>query len=266
MSGRKHISRLQLALGIMIVTCSNCAARYAVDPLAIGPAGRTVECARCHHRWFQRVEVSAGSARPGDPPADSRRHRPASGRHRAQARLRLEPGSGGGGRRGDPVGRGRLRLPPGHHGDDVQRGEVGRPVSVATAASPPAAPAKITMPDPPARAQLEIDVAASRIELIDGHYVVQGEIVNTGQAIGSTSTLKLTFKKDNRRAGRALLRAWSRGRSRPARGSASARRSTIRPTARPTSCPPSNERRSHGRPPRPSPSASLPPRSPPGST
>src|SRR5437868_8102018 len=39
----------------MIVTCSNCAARYAVDPLAIGPAGRTVECARCHHRWFERA-------------------------------------------------------------------------------------------------------------------------------------------------------------------------------------------------------------------
>src|SRR5437867_3412056 len=41
----------------MIVSCSNCAARYAVDPLAIGPAGRTVECARCHHRWFQRLEA-----------------------------------------------------------------------------------------------------------------------------------------------------------------------------------------------------------------
>ena len=41
----------------MIVTCSNCASRYAVDPLAVGPSGRTVECARCHHRWYQRVEV-----------------------------------------------------------------------------------------------------------------------------------------------------------------------------------------------------------------
>ena len=60
-----------------------------------------------------------------------------------------------------------------------------------------AAPAKMTMPDPPARAQLEIDVAASKVELVDGRYVVQGEIVNTGQATGSASTLKLTFKKDN---------------------------------------------------------------------
>ena len=46
-----------LAPCLMIVTCSNCAARYAVDPLAVGPGGRTVECARCHHRWFQRVEA-----------------------------------------------------------------------------------------------------------------------------------------------------------------------------------------------------------------
>lgn len=35
----------------MQVTCPNCGARYAVDPLAIGPTGRTVQCARCSHRW-----------------------------------------------------------------------------------------------------------------------------------------------------------------------------------------------------------------------
>ncbi|MGE4077741.1 MAG: MJ0042-type zinc finger domain-containing protein, partial [Reyranella sp.] len=32
----------------MHVTCSNCGARYIVDPLAIGPTGRTVQCARCN--------------------------------------------------------------------------------------------------------------------------------------------------------------------------------------------------------------------------
>jgi predicted Zn finger-like uncharacterized protein len=37
----------------MQVTCPNCGARYAVDPLAIGPTGRTVQCARCSHRWFE---------------------------------------------------------------------------------------------------------------------------------------------------------------------------------------------------------------------
>lgn len=35
----------------MQVTCPNCGARYAVDPMAIGPTGRTVQCARCSHRW-----------------------------------------------------------------------------------------------------------------------------------------------------------------------------------------------------------------------
>ena len=47
----------------MIVSCSNCGARYAVDPLAIGPIGRTVQCARCSHRWFEKV--AGPSAAPG---------------------------------------------------------------------------------------------------------------------------------------------------------------------------------------------------------
>src|ERR1044072_4413764 len=38
----------------MQVTCPNCGARYAVDPLAIGPTARTVQCARCSHRWRER--------------------------------------------------------------------------------------------------------------------------------------------------------------------------------------------------------------------
>jgi len=38
----------------MQVTCPNCGARYAVDPLAIGPTGRTVQCARCSHQWRER--------------------------------------------------------------------------------------------------------------------------------------------------------------------------------------------------------------------
>lgn len=48
----------------MQVTCPNCRARYAVDPLAIGPMGRTVQCARCAHRWFETVTV-----RPPEEPA-----------------------------------------------------------------------------------------------------------------------------------------------------------------------------------------------------
>lgn len=41
----------------MQVTCTNCRARYAVDPLAIGPSGRIVQCARCGDRWFQTVKL-----------------------------------------------------------------------------------------------------------------------------------------------------------------------------------------------------------------
>lgn len=47
----------------MQVTCPNCGARYAVDPLAIGPVGRIVQCARCAHRWLQTVAAATAAAR-----------------------------------------------------------------------------------------------------------------------------------------------------------------------------------------------------------
>jgi predicted Zn finger-like uncharacterized protein len=46
----------------MQVTCPSCGARYAVDPLAIGPVGRIVQCARCAHRWLQTVAVATLAA------------------------------------------------------------------------------------------------------------------------------------------------------------------------------------------------------------
>lgn len=48
----------------MQVTCPNCGARYAVDPLAIGPNGRTVQCARCSHRWRERPIAPAAVVPP----------------------------------------------------------------------------------------------------------------------------------------------------------------------------------------------------------
>ena len=46
----------------MQVSCPNCRARYAVDPLAIGPTGRIVQCARCSDRWFQTVKLEPSAA------------------------------------------------------------------------------------------------------------------------------------------------------------------------------------------------------------
>ena len=46
----------------MQVTCPNCGARYAVDPLAIGPVGRIVQCARCANRWLQTVAAAVQDA------------------------------------------------------------------------------------------------------------------------------------------------------------------------------------------------------------
>ncbi|MDP1962046.1 MAG: hypothetical protein Q8K93_07590 [Reyranella sp.] len=60
--------------------------------------------------------------------------------------------------------------------------------------APPSTAARGTLPD---QARLEIDLDASRIELVDGRYVMLGEVVNMGQAPGSTNRLKLIFRKDN---------------------------------------------------------------------
>jgi predicted Zn finger-like uncharacterized protein len=175
----------------MIVTCSNCTARYAVDPLAVGPSGRTVECARCHHRWFQRVTVP--------PPPPDLVIRPPSPGATAQLPAVIAPKPEFGWNRVLAVAAVVVLLLAATafvFRQDIMA-MMSNEASAGHSASIAAAPAKMTMPEPPARAQLEIDVAASRIELVEGRYVVQGEIVNTGQATGSTSTLKLTFKKDN---------------------------------------------------------------------
>lgn len=60
----------------MQVSCPNCRARYAVDPLAIGPAGRTVQCARCSERWFQTVKIEPPPA--ASPAAESTQAAPAA--------------------------------------------------------------------------------------------------------------------------------------------------------------------------------------------
>lgn len=44
----------------MILSCPSCQARYLVNPVQLGDAGRRVKCARCHHVWY--------AARPADSP------------------------------------------------------------------------------------------------------------------------------------------------------------------------------------------------------
>jgi len=181
----------------MLVICTNCAARYAVDPLAIGPTGRTVECALCHHRWFQRVE--------GLPPPPDLVIRPPTRGLKAQLPAVIEPKSDFAWSRLLAVTVVVVVLIAAAAAFAFRNeimamisneANAERPVAVATAAAAPAA-AKVAMPEPAARAQLEVDMATSKIEMIDGHYVVQGEIVNNGRATGATSTLRLTFKKEN---------------------------------------------------------------------
>lgn len=46
----------------MQIVCPNCSARYMVDPAAIGPRGRTVQCFRCGHRWMAHVEPEPADA------------------------------------------------------------------------------------------------------------------------------------------------------------------------------------------------------------
>ncbi len=36
----------------MLIVCPNCATSYMIDQAAVGPAGRTVRCARCRASWF----------------------------------------------------------------------------------------------------------------------------------------------------------------------------------------------------------------------
>jgi predicted Zn finger-like uncharacterized protein len=36
----------------MLIVCPSCASSYMIDPAAVGPAGRTVRCARCKASWF----------------------------------------------------------------------------------------------------------------------------------------------------------------------------------------------------------------------
>jgi len=63
----------------------------------------------------------------------------------------------------------------------------------STDAAPAAAKPRLEPTAIPAR--LIVNLAASKIELVDGRYVVRGEVANHGGTPGSTSKLVVTFKK-----------------------------------------------------------------------
>jgi predicted Zn finger-like uncharacterized protein len=187
----------------MQVTCPQCGARYAVDPAAIGPTGRTVQCVRCSHRWFETVKAAPAASPlppPGERPVPDFVIRPQShysaglpaispprrtvhwGRWIAAAAvLILVVGATAFAWR-DEI---RDRLPPGWSAFLSLDGASGLFASPAKAMRTTALP----------EARIELDLAASKIELVDGGYVVRGELFNSGRAAGSTSTLKLIFRK-----------------------------------------------------------------------
>jgi len=175
----------------MILTCPNCRARYAVDPLKIGAAGRTVQCARCVHRWFEKVEgipptpevvirpTTVGASLPAVIPPK----RPFPWRPLAAAAVLLVVLIGA--------------------ALYVFRGRIAAMISYEARASATtevaAAPAPRPLPPPaakPLRPQIEIDLASSMVDVVAGRYVVRGELVNNGTAAGSTSLLRVTFKRN----------------------------------------------------------------------
>lgn len=196
----------------MHVTCSNCGARYAVDATAIGPAGRTVQCVRCNHRWFEKI----GTAPPAQPLS--------APRAAAAPDFVIRPPAPG-------AGLPALTTPPRRSrwgtwlavviGLVVLLGMSGYAYRGEIKARLPAewrsilnadalrgmfsTSAKAARTAPADQARLGLDVGASRIEFVDGRYVVHGEIVNGGNAAGSTRSLKLVFRAGDEVLGEQTL-------------------------------------------------------------
>lgn len=189
----------------MHVICSNCAARYAVNPAAIGPVGRVVQCVRCSHRWFENAAGGAGqtasefaSASPIPDivirPSMSAANLPAIATPPIKSRKK-------------PwlialacfvVVAGLSAL--------AFRAELGALVpaewrslltwnSLDTWHSPAGNGGGN---EPGVRALLALDTSASRVELVDGRFVVHGEVVNRGGTTAVPTALKVVFRDDGK--------------------------------------------------------------------
>ncbi|HEY4167993.1 MAG TPA: zinc-ribbon domain-containing protein [Reyranella sp.] len=179
----------------MVVTCPNCRSRYAVDPLKIGPAGRTVECARCHHQWLQMVE--------GPPPAPEVVIRPTTTGSSLPAIIPPKPAFPW--RRAVAAAVVLVLLIAAVL--FAFRAKIATMISYEARASAPAQAATATPATPapssrtaaveaPARPDIEVDPKTSLIEAVDGHFVVRGQLVNNGRAPGSTTLLRLIFRRN----------------------------------------------------------------------
>jgi predicted Zn finger-like uncharacterized protein len=209
----------------MVVTCPNCGSRYAVDPLAIGPAGRTVQCARCDHRWFHKVEAAA--------PLPDVVIRPTTAGAVAALPVVIPPKRDIAWRRliaaavvvvvlvaatlfafrreiasmisyearaSTPVQV--TAAPPAAAPASAAPATAVPPPSVVRTTANSAGPGPSARPARPpqaeaARPNIEVDLAFSKIDVVDGRYVVRGPLVNNGKAAGSTTLLRLTFKKND---------------------------------------------------------------------
>src|SRR5690242_11508857 len=172
----------------MVVTCPNCRSRYAVDPLKIGPAGRTVECARCHHQWHQKVD--------GEAPAPELVIRPITTGSGLPAVIPPKPAF----RWGRVTAVGLVVVIVIVVALFIFRGKIATMISYEARASAPvqvATAEKTTpaRPAPEARPQIDVDLDKTSIEAVDGRFVVRGQLVNNGRAPGSTTLLRITFKR-----------------------------------------------------------------------
>jgi len=171
--------------------------------LAIGPTGRTVQCVRCNHRWFEKGKAAPAASTtppPGERPVPDFVIRPQS--HYSAGLPTISPP-----RRTAHWGRWVAVLAPlvlvvgaaaFAYRDEIRNRLPPRWSALLTLDATRglfAPPAKAMRPTAPDQTRIELDLAASKIELIDGNYVMRGELVNSGRAAGSTSTLKLVFRK-----------------------------------------------------------------------
>src|SRR5262245_51670899 len=60
-------------MGSMHIVCPNCTTSFAINPAALGTAGRTVRCSRCKLTWLARADDALETVAPAMAAAAARR-------------------------------------------------------------------------------------------------------------------------------------------------------------------------------------------------